>query len=414
MKYSSNQWIVALLGARMHYAIPRILQQAGLLEHLYTDICAAKGLPKLLQIVPQSLQPTRLKRLLGRIPQGIPIESITAFNRFGFEYAQKLRQAQSPSETIDAFLWAGKTFCQLILQQGWGNASGIYTFNTAGLELLQNARQQGLVTIMEQTIAPKAMEYKLLQEEYQTFPDWEPPLEEDSSLIELSAREQAEWSKADVILCGSEFVRQGIISCGGSAERCQVLPYGVDIRFSLPERLSHAGPLRVLTVGGVGLRKGSPHILAVAKQLQGLARFRLVGPLGIRPEIESLLSAHVELVGGVPRSQIVDHYAWADIFLLPSICEGSATVIYEALAAGLPVICTPNAGSVVQDGIDGFIVPIRNHEAIVEKLELLALQPELRREMSQNALNRASKYTLDNYGQSLVKILGEIQPFEGK
>ncbi|MBD2201175.1 glycosyltransferase family 4 protein [Calothrix sp. FACHB-1219] len=408
MKDISHQWIVALLGARMHYAIPRILQQAGLLNHLYTDICAVKGLPQLLQLVPQSLQPPSLRRLLGRVPQKIPIERITAFNRFGLEYTQKLRQARSPAETTATFLWAGKTFCQLILEQGWGNASGIYTFNTAGLELLQNARQRGLLTITEQTIAPKAIEYKLLQEEYQNFPDWERPLKENSSLIEFSAREQAEWLTADIILCGSEFVREGVIACGGSAERCQVLPYGVDLRFSLPERLPHAESLRVLTIGGVGLRKGSPYVLDVAKQLQGLAKFRLVGPLNTKPEIESALTTHVKLIGAVPRSQILDHYAWADVFLLPSICEGSATVIYEALAAGLPVICTPNAGSVVRDGIDGFIVPIRNPEAIVQKIELLARQPELRRQMSQNALKRANEYTLDKYGQRLLKILNEM------
>ena len=408
MKETSQQWLVALLGARMHYAIPRILHQENLLKHLYTDVCAVKGWLKLLQRIPQSLQPSTLKRLLGRVPQDIPSEKITAFNNFGFEYAQKLRQAQSTSETTQAFLWAGKTFCKLILEQGYAEASGIYTFNTAGLELLQNAKQQGITTVTEQTIAPKAIEYQLLQEEYQSFPNWESPLQEDPFLLELSAREQAEWLTADIILCGSEFVREGIIACGGSAERCQIIPYGIDWRFSLPEKLPHTGLLRVLTVGGLGLRKGSPYVLAAAQKLQKLAVFRMVGPLGIQPEIKSLLSSYVELIGQIPRSEIIDQYNWADVFLLPSICEGSATVIYEALAAGLPIICTPNAGSVVRDDIDGFIVPIRNYEAIAKKLELLAINPELRYEMSKNARQRASQFTLDAYKQRLMAILAKI------
>ncbi|WP_414530444.1 glycosyltransferase family 4 protein [Nodularia chucula] len=408
MNTSSNQWLVALLGARMHYAVPRILHQSNLLKHLYTDICAVKGCPKLLHTIPKSLQPSNLKRLLGRVPEGIPTENITAFNSFGFKYAQKLRQARSPSEATQVFLWAGKTFCQLILEEGFGEASGIYTFNTAGLEVLQSARQQGLITVTEQTIAPKAIEYQLLQQEYQAFPDWESPLEEDPFLLELSAREKEEWSTADVILCGSEFVREGIIACGGAAERCKILPYGVDARFLLPEHLPHAGSLRVLTIGGVGLRKGSPYVLAAAKKLQGLATFRMVGPLGIQPEMKSVLASHVELTGTVPRSQILNHYAWADVFLLPSICEGSATVIYEALAAGLPVICTPNAGSVVRNGVEGFIVPIRNYEAIADKLELLAINLDLRHEMSKNARQRASEFTLNAYKQRLLKILANI------
>ncbi|MEA5516915.1 glycosyltransferase family 4 protein [Nodularia sp. UHCC 0506] len=408
MKETSEKWLVALLGARMHYAVPRILHQASLLQHLYTDICAVKGWTKLIHAIPQSLQPSSLKRLLGRVPEGIPTDSITAFNSFGLEYARKLRQARSPSETTQAFLWAGQTFCQLILKQGFCRASGIYTFNTAGLEVLQSARQQGLTTVTEQTIAPKAIEYQLLHEEYQAFPDWESPLEEDPFLLELSAREKEEWSTADIILCGSEFVREGIIACGGAAQRCKILPYGVDSRFLLPEHLPHTGLLRVLTIGGVGLRKGSPYVLAAAQKLQGLATFRMVGPLAIQPEMKSVLASHVELTDTVPRSEILNHYAWADVFLLPSICEGSATVVYEALAAGLPVICTPNAGSVIRDGKEGFIVPIRNHDAISDKLELLAVNPELRIEMSKNARQRANEFTLDAYKKRLLEILANI------
>ena len=78
---------------------------------------------------------------------------------------------------------------------------------------------------------------------------------------------------------------------------------------------------------------------------------------------------------------------------------------YEALAAGLPVICTPNAGSVVRDGVDGFIVPIRDPDAIMEKLEILAADPKLRFEMSQNACHRAGEYSIDAYGKRLKEAL---------
>jgi glycosyltransferase involved in cell wall biosynthesis len=409
MKETSQQWLVALLGARMHYAVPRILHQENLLKHLYTDICAVKGWTKLLQIIPQSLQPSSLKRLLGRVPEGIPNEKITAFNSFGFEYAQKLRHSKSPSETTQAFLWAGKTFGKLILNQGLGEVSGIYTFNTAGLELLENAQKQGIKAVTEQTIAPKFIEYQLLQHEHETFPNWEFPPQEDVFLLELSNREKEEWSKADMILCGSEFVRDGIVACGGQAKKCQILPYGVDWRFSLPEKPHHRKNLRVLTIGGVGLRKGSPYVLAAAQKLQKLAIFRMVGSLtSLKPGIKSILADNMELLGAVPRSEIFNHYTWADVFLLPSICEGSATVIYEALAAGLPVICTANAGSVVRDGIEGFIVSVGNYEAIADKLELLAINPELRREMSKNARHRAKEFTLDAYGKRLLEILAKI------
>jgi len=99
------------------------------------------------------------------------------------------------------------------------------------------------------------------------------------------------------------------------------------------------------------------------------------------------------------------HYSWADVFLLPSLCEGSATVCYEALAAGLPVITTPNAGSVVRDGVDGFIVPIRDAEAIAEKLDLLAKDRDLLAAMSANAVARSREFTLAKYSERLVATL---------
>ena len=399
------RWNVALLGARMHYAVPRLLQQAGLLERFYTDFCTVKGWPGLLQAIPQPLRPTALQRLLGRAPEGIPPERITAFNQLGWAYAQRLRRAHTPADMTAAFLWSGQAFCRLVLDAGLPEA-GIYTFNSAGLEILQAARQRGLPTVMEQTIAPRALEQQLLLEEQQAFPDWQAPLDADPSLTEYIQREQQEWQTADLILCGSEFVRDGIAAWGGPAERCRVIPYGVDLPAAPIERPPHGGPLRVLTVGSVGLRKGSPYVLTAARQLRGQAQFRLVGPVqGVTATAQAELANALDLVGPVPRHQMAQHYAWADVFLLPSICEGSATVVYEALATGLPVICTANAGSVVRHGQEGFLVPIREVGAIVGHLEFLAADPDLRLSLSQSARQRATEFTLRTYSQQLVQLL---------
>ena len=99
------------------------------------------------------------------------------------------------------------------------------------------------------------------------------------------------------------------------------------------------------------------------------------------------------------------HYRWADVFVLPSICEGSAAVCYEALAYGLPVITTPNAGSVVRNGVDGYIVPIRDADAIACKLELLASDPRLLAELSANVKDRAREFTVSRYAARLFSTI---------
>ncbi len=347
-----------------------------------------------------------MKRLLARIPHGVPSELISAFTDFGREYARRRVTAKSPAQTTAAYLWAGKTFCERICRRGLGAASGVYTFNSAGLELLQHARHRGLRAIMEQTIAPMQVERELLAAEQETFPDWHGPLSANPAIAGFMAREKAEWELAEVILCGSEFVRDGIAQCGGPVARCRVVPYGVDTTFEVPHRAPHDGPLRVLTIGEIGLRKGSPYVFAAAELLGDRAQFRMVGSTQLRPEALRKRAARVELPGAVPRSEILAHYQWADVFLLPSLCEGSATVTYEALACGLPVIATPNAGSIVRDGQDGFIVPIRDPETVAAKLTLLAGNRGQLEQLSRNARLRAREGTLTSYARRLNQAIG--------
>jgi glycosyltransferase involved in cell wall biosynthesis len=276
---------------------------------------------------------------------------------------------------------------------------------------------------MEQTIAPMRVELELSTQERTQFADWENISERNDPALEYCQREEAEWEAADLILCGSEFVRDGIGNCGGPVGKCVVVPYGVDITNPLstvhspqPQRPDEVAtinhqlstlnrPLRVLTVGAVGLRKGAPYVMEAAKRLKGQAEFRWVGPINLMPKAAAEMGQHVELSGAVPRGEVDRHFGWADIFLLPSLCEGSATATYEALGHGLPEICTANTGSVVRDGREGFIVPVRDASAIAGRVERLAQDAELRAQMAAHAKARAAEFTVAKYGQRLLAAL---------
>jgi glycosyltransferase involved in cell wall biosynthesis len=158
-------------------------------------------------------------------------------------------------------------------------------------------------------------------------------------------------------------------------------------------------------VGTVGLRKGIPYVYQAARTLEYAARFRVVGPLNIPPPAVSKLQKYAEVTGAVPRTEVPDHYKWADVFLLPSLCEGSATVCYEALGHALPVVTTPNAGSIVRDEKEGFIVPIRDGNAIAEALTRFVEDRALLRSLSKAARERARKGSLEAYADRLVDTL---------
>jgi glycosyltransferase involved in cell wall biosynthesis len=396
--------IAAQLGARMHYAVPRILAGAGRLERFYTDICALDGVSDWVGRLPPSLRSRALRRLAGRMPRGVPRDKIVTFPAFGLRHALRRQAMRSIDSETQVALWAGQRFSELVRRRGFGDAAGVFGYNGECLELLTTARAAGLWTAVEQTIAARDVLDRLRLEEQEAFPDWQPPVT-DGHGREAAARERAEWAEADLILCGSEFVRDSIAASGGPLARCVVVPYGIDGRFTVTGRIPHSGPLRVLTIGEVGLRKGAPYVLEAARRLGRRATFRMVGPCGLLPGAWAHMSRVIDMRGPVPRSEMAAQFAWADVMLLPSICEGSATAVYEALAAGLPVICTPNTGSVVRDGQDGFIVPIRDIDAIVDRLTMLATKPALRVEMGRSATARAAGFTVVEYGRRLLAAL---------
>jgi hypothetical protein len=394
--------IVAQLGPRRHYAIPRMLHEAGHLEHFYTDICAIKGAGRLSKVIPLCFAPKGLKRLIARIPQKVPEKQMTSFDWIGINYAARCIRAKTNAEKTQAHLWVGQRFTRAVIDSGLGDAKGVYTFNSAGLELLQHAKSKGMFTVMEQTQAPLSIWQQIMEEEKSLHPHWETQEEQNPYLDLMDKRIHLEWKYSDMILCGSEYTKECIRTVGGPVEKCVVVPYGVDSRFEMPQKKNPSGPLKVLTVGMVNLNKGVPYILEAAKELKGEAVFRIVGKISISEKARKELEKHLELFGLVPRSEILQHYAWADVFLLPSVCEGSATVIYEALVAGLPVICTPNAGSVVQDRVQGFVVPIRDSHSICEALIKLVEDSSLLQKMGRNARIRACEFTLGSYKRRLL------------
>ncbi len=407
----TSRYVVAQLGARMHYGVPRMLARAGMLERLYTDLYAGPAIRRGLSAIPTK---RASGRLLTRHSTDLPDASVVAFPVFGIRYAARLRLVRNESERWGAYLWAGSKFANLVCSAGLGSASAVYAYNDTALEILRAARTLGLTTVLEQTIAPLAIEFALLETERAKFSDWEPP-SVWTLLSKRCVRQREEWAEADLIICGSDFVADGIRQEGGPMDRCRVIPYGVGSfghpSCSIPplgeaktRNKSPHTPLHVLTVGAVGLRKGTPYVVRAAREMGKSAQFRILGPIHLAADVRSEVGNHVQLLGAVPRNEIQKHYEWADVFLLPSLCEGSATSTYEALTAGLPVICTPNTGSAVTDGVDGFIVPATDHRPIVECLTLLS-RPGKLQTMSEAAIQTSHQLTLDAYARRLLAVL---------
>lgn len=399
---------VAQIGARMHYAVPRILESAGLLHRFYTDIHADSGvLRHLRQIVPKSLTPSSVRSLFDRRPGGIPNEKITSFPTFGLHAALRERLNTSLGEKTKEYLRKDRRFCELVTKNLDSEIDALYVFKGAALEILEWCKERDVFTMLEQPNVHRPVMHKLLSEERDDYPNWSQSAREDPHASEEAQRQRKEWSQADLIVCPSNFVKRGIRESGGPVDRVAVVPYGVDFPPRSSPREAPSRPLHILTVGTIGLRKGAPYLMQAAQQSE--ATFRAVGTVNLSDYGQKKLAHHVDLRGRVPRSEVHQHYEWADVFLLPSLCEGSATVIYEALAYALPVICTPNTGSIVQDQKEGFIVPIRDAGAIASRVEQLSENTTLYEQMSSRALRRYEKDgSLRAYGHRLVSTIEDL------
>lgn len=409
-----RRMLVAQIGARMHYAIPRIFHEAGILGAFHTDVVSNKGWPGIVgRMIPPSLRVAAIKRLLARVPHGVPKSLIRTENDLGIKFAMQFRKAKNATEETAAHLWAGKNFCERVVQRGMEPFDGVYVFSVDGLEILERAKELGIKSYVEQTVAPHDTYAAVMEEERRRFPDLVDSNAIDLRWQELAEREHREWELADTIVCGSAYVRDSIREVAGNAaaDKGIIVSYGVDEKLmatSAPRK--RPGKIfNVLFVGQVGFRKGCHYLIEAARRLPKDFHFRFCGNVTLPPSYLNQLPSNVELLGIVPRNEMPNQYAWADVFCLPSLLEGSATVTYEAMAAGVPVITTPQSGSIVRDQIDGMIIPAGDVDAIVEALQRAREEgfPEDRPVMRDRPGGPPS-FTLAAYQERLLNlVLGE-------
>jgi glycosyltransferase involved in cell wall biosynthesis len=205
----------------------------------------------------------------------------------------------------------------------------------------------------------------------------------------LVARESDEYRRADAIVVLSDFAARTFAEEGFGPERLERLPLGVETSaFSAPRevvdrriaRIRGAAVLRILYVGSVSYRKGVWDLVIAAKTLeQEPFKFRLVGP--VQTEVRALCrltGPNVTVHGPVPQHELPAVYADADLFLFPTIEDGFAMVLSQALASRLPVLTTAHSAGpeLVHDGVNGWIVPIRRPDRIVDRLRACAADRE--------------------------------------
>jgi glycosyltransferase involved in cell wall biosynthesis len=218
------------------------------------------------------------------------------------------------------------------------------------------------------------------------------------------------WEHVDRITCMSPYVRDALISVGVPPNQITVIPYPWNEPVpDIIERENRSGPLTIGFVGAVGLRKGCPYFLEVARRFDPKRfKFVMVGDVLLDKDRLGPYQDHVTFTGKVPRSAVKGWLAKFDIFFFPSTCEGSAGAVMEAMASGLAVLTTPSSGSVVEHGIDGFVYDHHEIGKFESAIRQLDGDRDLLSSMGQSGRRRVLSYNLKSYGADLKNLFEEL------
>jgi len=290
------------------------------------------------------------------------------------------------------------------------DVEAVYAYEDGALATFQAAQTRGLRRFYELPIAYYPTVQRLLAEEAERLPQWTATLGAPSDSKEKLARKTEELSLANLVICPSRFVQAS-------------LPLGtrsIVAEFGSPPQVGHelarrgnGGPLRLLFAGALTQRKGLADVFA-AMHLLGRKDVELVVMGRPLVPLEFYRKEWPHFIHEPPRphGEVLSLMDTCDALVLPSIVEGRALVQQEALSRGLPLLVTANAGGedLVEPGITGWLVPIRDPAALAGRIAWLADHRDVLPEMRRAARRKAATVTWSEYTRKILAALERKEP----
>lgn len=286
--------------------------------------------------------------------------------------------------------------------------NGIFhSWNNHCLQSLRRAKRAGATAIVERASAHPELKRSLIEHEYEKY-------NIDSSFRgeRRIQRSIAELTEADTILVPSEFVKQSFLDSGWNEADLLKVPYGVDTSKFSPVTNYHSKDenFTALFAGTASFRKGIQYLLPAWKRADVDGELLVAGHVTkpARSTIDEFDDESIRILGYV--DEMPELYRESSVFVFPTVEDGFGLVILEAMASGLPVITTSNAGAaeLITHGEEGYIVEPGDAEAVAEHLETLRSDPDKRVKMGKQARSVAEQHTWQNYQKELVHAYSSI------
>ena len=268
---------------------------------------------------------------------------------------------------------------------------------------IRAAKENGMVTFLDRTNAHIKIQECIDTEEFEKFglPTWHYGKDVEKGL--------KEYEEVDHIIVPSSFVQRGFMQEGVDPNKIICVSPGIDLTHFIQEAKNDS-VFRIIYCGGISHRKGVFYLLeAMASLNLKNAELWLIGNIAAgMSEILKQFEGYYKHIGFVANYELSKYFSQGSVFVLPSLEDSFGKVIVEAMACGLPAIVTTNtaAEDVVSEGKDGFIVPIRDVEALKEKILYLYENQSICKEMGRRAKeNIQEKATLHGYADRMIQTL---------
>ncbi|WPF88363.1 glycosyltransferase family 4 protein [Cyanobacterium aponinum AL20118] len=408
-------------GARRNYALPLALYQQGLLEHLFTDFYAYSWMIKWAKVI-EKLSNGKIfvtEKLSKRRQNDLPDDKVSSLDwlfflsspsKKNFSYRESYLLNQKISFSIAQLIKNHRKDISHIYCYTW-NSKNCKTFS------------ENTPVITDQIQSVIKFFVPMIETELQKNSDW---LKDKTMINDVKdwwmKMEQEDKESTDFFFAPSNSVKESLINdlCIDE-EKVFLNPYpapfwlyGYNTCFKenstrIMRSSTSDNKLRILFVGSLDLRKGISYLLQALRKLNP-HKFaaRIVGSIGINESKVKEYSDIATFMGKLDKPELAKQYEWADVFVFPSLSEGSAGVIYEAMAFGLPVITTKSSGSWVTHGMEGQIIKEQSIEQIIEALLMYMENLNLIDLHGQNAWEKIKSFNIEETGIRLKNLFSLI------
>ncbi len=394
--------------------VGRALFEAGMLKQFATTFVAKPEtvwLNYLCQIA-EEFQFDIRKELLRRSVTELPLSLVNDYP--WYEIIRILVGRVGKNQIIGdlVFHWGNTAFDNWVANQVITNSQAVYGYEYACLKTFETAKKEGKICIYEVPSPEHDFVESLLQNEIKIYFELNNSYRKycSSRQQKRTERRRKEWELADVVIANSEFTKASYAAAGLDVKKVRVVPLGAPPICTEPRNTtSSQESVNFLWAGTFSIRKGAHYLLQAWKQLQPQSKVQLniFGAMELPGTLLQNLPDSMHISGTVPRCELYEHYRQADVLVFPTLCDGFGMVVTEAFAQGLPVITTNRAGAadLVKHGVNGFIIPAGDVEALVETLEWCIHNSTELKAMGEAALETAANWQWSDYRRSLIENL---------